>query len=153
MYAFIFATLPSWCVRYDHRSWVYSIYIVFCQWFAKRFSPNQQFIEMGLIVYILYAWQFFLLHLHLSLPLSLFLSFHFFFENNTIRLDFLWEAERLNKKDKEDVSCFWTRERERRNFKFMHRIEYNYAAGCGIFSFILFSCSFFYSFGFFSHSV
>lgn len=49
-------------VRYDHRSWVYSIWVypnIFCQWFAKWFSPNQQFIETALDCILLsYAWQF-----------------------------------------------------------------------------------------------
>lgn len=50
-------------------------------------------------------------------------------EITTIRLDFLCEAKRLTekevvgrqKKDKEDVICFG---QKRRNFKFMHHIEY-----------------------------
>lgn len=62
-----------------------------------------------------------------SLLLSPFFSFPFFsflfsfFENNPIRSDFVWEAERLNgKKTKKMLAAFG---QERRNFKFMHHIE------------------------------
>lgn len=95
-----------------------------------------------------------------SLLLSPFFSFPFFsflfsfFENNPIRSDFVWEAERLNgKKTKKMLAAFG---QERRNFKFMHHIEcvcvcILYAAGCGIFSFI--SCVHSFIVGFFSHPV